>query len=154
MGNSYSSRYFKTEAGKAAWKRYITSEKGRASRRKSAKKRYYSEKGKAEAKAAYEKRKASGKTRVYSKTRNDRLRALALEAYGGETPMCSCCGERHREFLAINHINGCGSAHRREVGSGGKFYYWLQKNGYPTGFNVLCHNCNMSLGFYGYCPHK
>jgi hypothetical protein len=20
-------------------------------------------------------------------------------------------------------------------------------------YRVLCHNCNMALGFYGYCPH-
>jgi len=26
--------------------------------------------------------------------------------------------------------------------------------GYPTGFRVLCHNCNQAIGLYGYCPHK
>lgn len=30
---------------------------------------------------------------------------------------------------------------------------WLKKNDYPKGFQILCHNCNMSKGFYGYCPH-
>jgi hypothetical protein len=32
-------------------------------------------------------------------------------------------------------------------------YLWLKRNNYPTGFRVLCHNCNLAIGFYGYCPH-
>lgn len=31
---------------------------------------------------------------------------------------------------------------------------WCRRNGYPKGFRVLCHNCNMAIGFYGYCPHS
>jgi hypothetical protein len=30
----------------------------------------------------------------------------------------------------------------------------LRQNSYPTGYRVLCHNCNFALGHYGYCPHK
>jgi hypothetical protein len=30
----------------------------------------------------------------------------------------------------------------------------LIKNNFPDGFQVLCHNCNMSIGLYGYCPHQ
>ncbi len=26
--------------------------------------------------------------------------------------------------------------------------------GYPTGFRVLCHNCNCALAYYGSCPHE
>ena len=38
---------------------------------------------------------------------------------------------------------------------GGKtFYSYLRNKGWPTGYRVLCHNCNMSLGFYGHCPHQ
>jgi hypothetical protein len=22
------------------------------------------------------------------------------------------------------------------------------------GYRVLCHNCNLARGFYGYCPHE
>jgi hypothetical protein len=29
----------------------------------------------------------------------------------------------------------------------------LARNGFPDGYRVLCHNCNMALGQYGYCPH-
>jgi hypothetical protein len=62
------------------------------------------------------------------------------------------------EFLALDHINGGGNAHRREVtGSakgGPKFYYWLRDNNYPPGFQVLCHNCNQAKATYGRCPHQ
>lgn len=68
---------------------------------------------------------------------------------------CHCCGEDNYEFLSIDHINGGGSKHRTKVGlKTGDFYRWLIKNNYPTGYRVLCYNCNCSLGFYGYCPHQ
>lgn len=81
-----------------------------------------------------------------------RLRLAALEAYGR---VCACCGESRIEFLAVDHIGGAGNEHRRNVKarSGQNLYNWLKSNGYPPGFRVLCHNCNMALGFYGYCPH-
>lgn len=79
--------------------------------------------------------------------RNARLRAAVIAAYGGE---CACCGERTPEFLAIDHVNG------REPGddrTGVKLYAWLVRHRFPEGYRVLCHNCNLSLGFWGYCPH-
>lgn len=80
------------------------------------------------------------------------LKQDALDAYGGK---CACCGENHYEFMAIDHINGGGKQHRKEVGQGLQLYRWLKRQGYPKkGFRVLCHNCNMSEGIFGYCPHK
>jgi len=85
-----------------------------------------------------------------------KLDVLSYYSYG--SPLCSCCGEKHIEFLSIDHINGGGNKHRVELGSsyagGAKFYRWLKKEGYPIGYRVLCHNCNQSLGSYGYCPHQ
>lgn len=37
---------------------------------------------------------------------------------------------------------------------GNGFMKWLKRNDWPKGFRVLCHNCNSSLGYYGYCPHR
>ena len=77
----------------------------------------------------------------------------AMQHYGS---ICACCGETRIEFLSIDHIDGNGSNHKKEVsyGRGGaNFYIWLKKNNYPPGFRVLCHNCNQSLGHFGYCPH-
>lgn len=82
-----------------------------------------------------------------------RLRVAAITAYGG--PTCACCGDMHEEFLTIDHEQGMGSQHRKEIGRGGHtFYLWLQRNKYPRGFRVLCMNCNFSIGIRGYCPHQ
>jgi hypothetical protein len=32
-------------------------------------------------------------------------------------------------------------------------YAYLIRNNFPEGYRVLCHNCNQSLGYFGYCPH-
>lgn len=91
------------------------------------------------------------------RTKGQRLRAefrlTILNMYGGR---CACCGITEPKFLAIDHINGGGNKHRKTLGSkgGASFYSWLKRNNYPTGFQVLCHNCNMAKGFYGQCPHQ
>lgn len=79
-----------------------------------------------------------------------RIKLACMTAYGGK---CACCGEDRIEFLSIDHMNGGGKKHRKEVGYGQRFYSWLAKNQFPEGFRVLCFNCNLSLGFHGYCPH-
>ncbi len=77
---------------------------------------------------------------------------LIIGVYGGR---CACCGEDRIEFLCVDHINVGGNKHRESLGKRGRhIYYWLRDNNYPDGFRVLCHNCNFSLGAYGYCPHK
>lgn len=87
---------------------------------------------------------------VRNKAKRARERRDLLERYGGR---CACCGEGRIEFLALDHIGGGGNVHRKEVGSGYHMYRWIINNNYPPGFQVLCHNCNMANGFYGYCPH-
>jgi len=60
------------------------------------------------------------------------------------------------DFLAIDHIEGGGGQHRESIGKKGtQFYSWLKENGYPPGFQVLCHNCNISKFINGgYCIHQ
>lgn len=77
-------------------------------------------------------------------------RARVIAGYGGR---CACCGESTPEFLCIDHVNGGGREHRKQVGAGLAYYYWFEKQGFPPEFQVLCHNCNMAKGFYGSCPH-
>ena len=86
--------------------------------------------------------------------RYKRLRIEVLSNYSDGKFECECCKENNIEFLCIDHITGGGVKHRKEVGGGNNLYRWLKNNNFPKGFRVLCHNCNMSLGLYGYCPHK
>ena len=77
------------------------------------------------------------------------IRKAVLEHYGHK---CNCCGEPRNEFLALDHINGGGNKHRKEIKC--PVILWIYRNNYPEGFRLLCHNCNFSLGAYGYCPHS
>jgi hypothetical protein len=89
-------------------------------------------------------------------TNMQRYRPLALKAYSDGKPCCVCCGEDKVEFLVIDHVDGGGNKQRKELGrrwAGTQFFRWLHLQGYPKGYRVLCHNCNFSLGAYGYCPH-
>lgn len=81
-----------------------------------------------------------------------KIKLEVIAAYGGE---CACCGETAPEFLTIDHIDGGGKAHRRELaGYGRAIYRWLKAQGFPQdGFQLLCWNCNCAKGFYGTCPH-
>ena len=100
------------------------------------------------------------RTRANRKTKSLTDRLAALAHYG---PGCQCCGEIREPFLVIGHIDGGGNAHRAMVvkarqgarGGGGPYFYrWLRLNGYPTGFQVLCANCNMAKDRPGGCPHQ
>jgi hypothetical protein len=73
-----------------------------------------------------------------------KLKTETITAYGGK---CQKCGETHWEFLTVDHVNGGGNQHRKELGTGGgpNFYRWLKKQGYPNnGYQLLCFNCNDS----------
>ena len=83
-------------------------------------------------------------------------RQLVINEYGGK---CVCCGESEPKFLALDHINNDGAEHRRSIFTGrykgGNIVNWIIKNNYPKDIlQILCHNCNMSKGHWGYCPHK
>jgi len=83
-----------------------------------------------------------------------RTRLEALLHYSNDSLKCACCGEDHLEFLTIDHINGNGAEHRREIGKTREMFQWLKSNDYPPGFQVLCFNCNCAKGSNGTCPHE
>jgi len=70
---------------------------------------------------------------------NDKVKGIVLSHYGGQ---CAICGETNPSFLCIDHINNDGAEHRKKVGGGLKFYRWLMRNNFPSGFQVLCWNHN------------
>lgn len=92
------------------------------------------------------------------KARSQRLKIEVLSHYAGGTPHCMCpgCSEVFLEFLALDHINGGGTAHKRRLGNkgiGNNFYQWIKAEGFPEGYRVLCHNCNWAEA-HGGCPHN
>lgn len=87
------------------------------------------------------------------RTRYLRVKRRVYQAYGG--PICACCGEADERFLTLDHINNDGAAHRKEVNPGMQLYRWLEDQGFPPEYQILCFNCNH--GRYlngGICPHK
>ncbi len=82
--------------------------------------------------------------------RRQKLKFEIMTHYGGA---CICCGENHIEFLTIDHINGDGKKHRKEIGP--RLYAWLKRNNFPKdNFQILCFNCNNAKAHFGYCPHQ
>ena len=65
-------------------------------------------------------------------------------------------------FLAVDHMDESGAEHRRSItgrrrseGGGGcpSIALWLKREGFPPGFQILCHNCNWAKSRGG-CPHN
>ncbi len=72
---------------------------------------------------------------------NARLKATALLHYA-EDLVCARCPEKHLECLTLDHINDDGAEHRRFEKQAKNLYVWLRQRGYPSGYQVLCFNCN------------
>ncbi len=100
--------------------------------------------------------RGENKDRVLSTNREykRRLRLEAIAHYSQGKNVCACCGEPEVKFLTIDHADGGGNDHRRAIGPGTHISLWLKKNDYPSGFQVLCFNCNCVRGIYGTCPHQ
>ena len=103
-----------------------------------------------------EKVRAAGRA-YWAKTRSTCIKLLGNR--------CACCKETELAFLAVDHKNGGGNAHRRKLfgtlGSGGRMHLWVLREIKRVGlrrvrqqFRVLCFNCNQAFASLGYCPHK
>ena len=77
-----------------------------------------------------------------SKIWRENIKLEVLSHYSGGIPHCNMCGESRMVCLSIDHINGGGDKHRKEIGGGGSVIYnWLRTNKFPKGYQVLCMNC-------------
>jgi hypothetical protein len=87
-------------------------------------------------------------------SRKRRAKIEALRHYGDGK--CACCGEGRQELLSLDHVDGGGTKYRKVIGNHGNYWEKLRSLGYPTDprLRVLCHSCNQSFGFFGYCPHE
>lgn len=89
-----------------------------------------------------------------AKTYGRGLRLQILNVYGNK---CACCGETEEKFLALDHVNNDGAQHRKRLsnsnaGSSVKVYADVKRQGFPSTFQLLCHNCNFAKSRGG-CPH-
>jgi len=93
-----------------------------------------------------------------------KLRHETFMAYGG--CVCACCDYTQDHALTLDHINGDGAEHRRELSKNwnlaarngvpsSSVYRDLKKRGWPPGHEVLCANCQLGRKkFNGVCPCK
>lgn len=90
----------------------------------------------------------------YHREYRSRVRKEVFEAYGNK---CSCCGETEPLFLTLDHINGGGRAHRKEMGgTSAAMFNDIKRRGFPKEYRILCFNCNCGRARSpdGMCPHS
>lgn len=113
------------------------------------------------------------RARVWGRANPERAReraaqwraALKQEVWAAYGNACTCCGETEIVFLALDHVDGGGAEHRRRLrgqegwsprdsrGSSSQFWYAVKKAGFPSEYQLLCHNCNIAKHRLGECPH-
>lgn len=78
----------------------------------------------------------------YQFERRQQLKAAAMNYYSNGK--CSKCGISDLDVLTIDHINNDGGDLRRQGHDLTKdIYVKLMREGYPSGYDVLCFNCNV-----------
>lgn len=88
--------------------------------------------------------------RAWERERRRKIKLAVFEIYGNA---CVCCGETTSEFLSVDHTDGDGAIDRKRRNNT-MLYKELAKAGKPQpGFRLLCFNCNLAKGHWGYCPH-
>jgi len=80
--------------------------------------------------------------------RNWENRISCLQVYSNGYMKCELCGIDNIDVLTIDHINGNGAKHRKEIKKYKDLYSWLRDNNFPDGFRVLCRNCNWEDGLF------
>jgi len=104
---------------------------------------YYSN-NKVKHRICYKQRYASNSTEIQKKARETRRvkREKVISHYSPDMK-CINCGEARFECLAIDHIKNDGRKHIKEIGrSSFGLCLWIINNNFPSGFQILCHNCN------------
>ena len=72
-----------------------------------------------------------------------RLKIEVLSHYSNNKIECQKCGTNDVRILVLNHERGGGSRDRKQLNKYGMaFYNYLKRQNYPSGFNVLCRNCD------------
>ena len=117
------------------------------------------EKYKGENREEYNKKNVSRDKKI----KNDVMVHYSKKLSNSDVPCCNCCGENQfLVFLTIDHIKGWKNYNEPDLSKrkgakrlGGKeLYRYLQKNNFPSGYQVLCMNCNSAKSENEFCPHQ
>ena len=78
------------------------------------------------------------------KRNREKLKIEVFMHYSNNKMECARCGYNNIDALCIDHIhnNGCYERKVFKISGGDKFYRWLKKRGFPSGYQILCFNCN------------
>ena len=77
-----------------------------------------------------------------------KIRQQVLTAYGNK---CNCCSST--QALQVDHVNGNGRQHRKELGgSSTQVYRHITKTNFPPEFQLLCKVCNYAKDTHTSCP--
>ena len=93
---------------------------------------------KAQNKIYYQQRKA------LLRARRAAVKEETLLHYSNNKIECGICGYNNPDALCIDHIYQDGASMRKKhnISAGGNFYFWLKQHHFPSGYRVLCCNCN------------
>lgn len=99
-------------------------------------------------------KKAKWRSDIDGNRARDNAKRLAIKEevlrhYG---PACRCCGITEMVFLTLDHVDGVPVLPRDRTDGGIQLYRRVRREGYPTGFQTLCWNCNYAKSNGG-CPH-
>ena len=93
--------------------------------------------------------------RKYQKTFTQKAKLDVLTHYANGVPKCNCRSEAQIAFLTIDHIVPIRRKRDKDGNRNGVLHYAkLRMQGYPTGFQVLCFNCNCAKAANPVCPHQ
>jgi hypothetical protein len=82
-------------------------------------------------------KKHAHKKRKTKRVHREVVKEIVLHMYGSK---CTTCGEDNPSFLAIDHVNNDGHTNRKPSHV---LYREIIRDGFPTKFQLLCHNCNL-----------
>lgn len=109
-----------------------------------AKEYYYAHRDDPEFKKKVLARRRAMTARGYDKNLRLDRKIMVLTHYGNsDKPECVRCGFIDVRALSIDHINGGGTRERLANSelNGRGIYWYLVKEGYPSGYQTLCMNC-------------
>lgn len=85
-------------------------------------------------------------TKEYDWWYMDGCKESVVNIYTNGDGTCRWCGQGDIDVLTVDHVANNGKMHRMPCGAkltGYKLYQWLRAHDYPSGFQILCANCNL-----------